>query len=61
MCLIHSVDTQYTQKIGACHDMLMRVDIPIGFEDISKYNGTLSHKANHNFESNVMVTSVSTL
>jgi hypothetical protein len=30
-----------------------KVDIPIGFIDTQKYNGTLAHKANHNFYNNV--------
>ena len=32
----------YTQLIGMCEGF--KVDIPKGFEDASKYNGTLAHK-----------------
>jgi hypothetical protein len=30
-----------------------KIDIPIGYTDALKYNGTLAHKANHNFDNNV--------
>ena len=47
----------YTQNIGFCDGV--KVDIPKGFEDISKYNGTLAHKAQHSFgEANVYLTTV---
>ena len=47
----------YTQNIGFCDGV--KVDIPKGFEDTSKYNGTLAHKAQHSFgEANVYLTTV---
>jgi len=49
----------YTQNIGFCDGV--KVDIPKGFEDTSKYNGTLAHKAQHSFgEANVYLTTVDT-
>lgn len=32
------------------------VDIPNGFTDVQKYNATLAHKSNHNFDSNMRQT-----
>ena len=46
----------YTQHVGICKGVV--VDIPKGFEDSSKYNGTLAHKTNMNFDSNVFAASV---
>ena len=40
----------YTQLIGMCEGV--KVDIPKGFEDASKYNGTLAHKTQHDFNPN---------
>ena len=40
----------YTQFIGTCEGV--KVDIPKGFEDASKYNGTLAHKTQHDFNPN---------
>ena len=35
------------------------LDIPRGYEDTQKYNGTLGHKANHSFNKNVFISYVS--
>ena len=40
----------YTQTIGGCEGV--KIDIPKGFEDASKYNGTLAHKTQHDFNPN---------
>ena len=46
----------YRHKIGFGTGIL---DIPRGFEDTRKYNGTLGHKTNHSFNNNVNITYVS--
>lgn len=43
-------EAQYKHSVGVCDVVL---DIPEGYEDVSKYNGTLAHKCNHNFLPNV--------
>ena len=48
----------YTQLIGMCKGF--KVDIPKGFEDASKYNGTLAHKTQHDFNPNGEMRTVST-
>ena len=35
------------------------LDIPKGYEDNMRYNGTLAHKTNHSFENNVRTSNVS--
>ena len=47
----------YIQNVGICNGL--RFDIPKGFEDTSKYNATLAHKINCNFEPNVFAIVVS--
>ena len=37
-------------SLGTCEGV--KVDIPKGFEDASKYNGTLAHKTQHDFNPN---------
>ena len=44
-------ESPYKFIIAYCEN---RFDIPKGFEDVAKYNGTLGHKANHNFNENVI-------
>ena len=41
----------YRQSVGYCHGLV--VDIPDGYEDVSKYNATIGHKANHDFNNHV--------
>ena len=45
----------YLQDLGQCGSY---VDIPIGYEDVIRYNGTLAHKTNFGFDRNVIITSV---
>jgi hypothetical protein len=47
--------TPYSHLIEMCHS---KIDMPIGFTDVLKYNGTLAHKTNHNFNNNVDATKV---
>ena len=35
------------------------LDIPRGYEDTLRYNGTLGHKANHSFNRNIFISNVS--
>ena len=35
------------------------LDIPKGYENSMKYNGTLAHKMNHDFDNNVRISNVS--
>ena len=46
----------YRHNIGFGTGLL---DIPRGYEDAQKYNGTLGHKANHSFDKNVFISYVS--
>ena len=48
----------YRHKIGFGTGIL---DIPKGYEDTKKYNGTLAHKANHSFENNISIYYVSVI
>ena len=55
----YQTENAYTQMLGVCPNN--HVDIPKGFEDVAKYNGTLAHKTNFGFDRNVYVASVSFL
>lgn len=46
----------YSHSIGLCE---MAVDIPKGYTDITKYNGTMAHKINHNFDNSIKYSYVS--
>jgi hypothetical protein len=46
----------YAHIIGMCDSM---IDIPFGYTDVLKYNGTLAHKTNHNFINNINTVIVS--
>ena len=54
--MVQSPDLDYRHTIGFGPGLL---DIPKGFEDTKKYNGTLAHKMNHDFENNVNIRNVS--
>ena len=41
----------YRQSVGFCKGVV--VDIPDGYEDVFKYNATIGHKANHDFNNHV--------
>ena len=48
--------TPYRHSIGLCG---MVADIPKGYTDITKYNGTMAHKMNHNFDNSIQFDFVS--
>ena len=41
----------YQQAVSICPGV--HTDIPTGFTDIEKYNGTFGHKINHNYDRNI--------